>query len=61
MVTCRRCQPEISSYPVTVTDIILSGLMIRKGIISRMSSHDRKKAGMVIEELGLIRNWPCQQ
>ncbi|HUX58764.1 MAG TPA: metal ABC transporter ATP-binding protein [Bacteroidales bacterium] len=42
-----------ASYPVTVTDIILSGLMIRKGIISRMSSSDKKKAEMVIDELGL--------
>ena len=41
------------NYPVTVTDIILSGLMIRKKIISRMSSSDKKKAGMVIDELGL--------
>jgi zinc transport system ATP-binding protein len=41
------------SYPVTVTDIILSGLMIQKGIISGMSSSDKKKAGMVIDELGL--------
>jgi zinc transport system ATP-binding protein len=49
--------PQIStcdiSYPVTVTDIILSGLMIRKGIISKMSSADREKAAVVIEELGL--------
>ncbi len=42
-----------SNYPVTVTDIILSGLMIRKGLISRMSASDRLKAEMVIEELGL--------
>jgi zinc transport system ATP-binding protein len=42
-----------SNYPVNVTDIILSGLMMRKGIISRMSSSDKKKAGIVIEELGL--------
>jgi len=42
-----------SNYPVNVTDIILSGLMMRKGIISRMSLSDKKKAGMVIEELGL--------
>jgi len=41
------------SFPVTVTDIILSGLMIRKSIIAGMSSSDRKKAEMVIEELGL--------
>jgi zinc transport system ATP-binding protein len=49
--------PQISTgdinYPVTVTDVILSGLMISKGIISRMSSNDRKKAKMVIDELGL--------
>jgi zinc transport system ATP-binding protein len=49
--------PQISTgdinYPVTVTDIILSGLMIRKSIISGMSSNDRKKADFVIDELGL--------
>ena len=49
--------PQISTgdlyYPVTVTDIILSGLMIRKAVISRMSSDDRKRAGAVIDELGL--------
>ncbi len=49
--------PQISTgdmnYPVTVTDIILSGLMISKGFISRMSSSDKKKAKMVIDELGL--------
>jgi zinc transport system ATP-binding protein len=49
--------PQMSTgdinYPVTVTDIILSGLMIRKGILSGMSSFDKKKAGMVIDELGL--------
>ena len=49
--------PQISTgdinYPVTVTDIILSGLMIRKGIISGMSSSDKNKAHAVIDELGL--------
>jgi zinc transport system ATP-binding protein len=49
--------PQMSTgdinYPVTVTDIILSGLMIGKGIISRMSIADKKKADTVIEELGL--------
>jgi zinc transport system ATP-binding protein len=49
--------PQISTgdvnYPVTVTDIVLSGLMIQKGIISGMSSSDKKKAAMVIDELGL--------
>jgi zinc transport system ATP-binding protein len=49
--------PQMSTgdvnYPVTVTDIVLSGLMIQKGIISRMSSSDKKKAELVIDELGL--------
>lgn len=49
--------PQIStgdvSYPVTVTDIVLSGLMIKKGIISRMSVADRRQASVVLEELGL--------
>jgi zinc transport system ATP-binding protein len=49
--------PQMSTgdvnYPVTVTDIVLSGLMMRKGLISRMTSADKKKAGMVIGELGL--------
>lgn len=49
--------PQISTgdinYPVTVTDVVLSGMMIRKTIISRMSSGDRKKAAQVIDELGL--------
>ncbi len=49
--------PQMSTgdinYPVTVRDIILSGLMIRKSIISGMSVNDKKKANMVIDELGL--------
>jgi zinc transport system ATP-binding protein len=49
--------PQMSTgdvnYPVTVTDIVLSGLMIQKGIISRMSASDKKKAELVIDELGL--------
>lgn len=49
--------PQIStgdiSYPVTVMDIVMSGLMIRKGIATWMSSSDRRKASVVIEELGL--------
>lgn len=49
--------PQISTgdcnYPVTVTDVILSGMMIRKKIISRMSAADKKRAHEVIEELGL--------
>jgi len=42
-----------SNFPVTVKDVILSGLMMRKGVISLMSSDDRKKANQVIDELGL--------
>lgn len=49
--------PQISTgdinYPVSVNDIILSGLMIGKGIITRMTSSDKLKAEVVIEELGL--------
>ncbi len=49
--------PQLSTgdtaYPVSVTDVILSGMMISKKIISRMSSSDRERAGQVIEELGL--------
>ncbi len=49
--------PQLSTgdinYPVTVTDVILSGMMIRKKIISRMSASDKKRAAEVIEELGL--------
>lgn len=49
--------PQISTgdtnYPVTVSDVVLSGLMIRKGVIARMTKDDKKRAGMVIEELGL--------
>lgn len=49
--------PQISTgdvdYPVNVTDVILSGMMIRKRIITGMSSADKRKAGMIIEELGL--------
>jgi len=49
--------PQIATgdinYPVDVTDVVLSGMMIRKKIITRMSSADRKKAREVIDELGL--------
>jgi zinc transport system ATP-binding protein len=42
-----------NTFPVTVTDVILSGLMIQKGIVARMSTEDRSKAKDVINELGL--------
>lgn len=49
--------PQISTgdvtFPLTVTDAVLSGMMIKKKIISRMSSSDKKMAQEVIEELGL--------
>ncbi len=49
--------PQISTgdlnYPVTVMDVILSGLMIRKSVLSAMSSGDKKKAYSVIDELGI--------
>jgi zinc transport system ATP-binding protein len=49
--------PQMSTgdinYPVTVKDIILSGLMIGKDIFSRMNLSDRNKAEKVIDELGL--------
>ncbi|MCP6768963.1 ATP-binding cassette domain-containing protein, partial [Klebsiella pneumoniae] len=48
--------PQMSTgdvnYPVTVRDIILSGLMIRKSIFSGMSGSDKLKADKVIDELG---------
>lgn len=52
-----------NSFPVTVTDVVLSGLMIGKGVIARMSPGDRKKADEVISDLGLeaIRNAPLER
>ena len=51
--------PQLSTgdinFPVTVTDIVLSGLMIHKGMTSRMTAGDKKKARSVIEELGLSK------
>jgi len=44
-----------NSYPVTVKDVILSGLMINKGLMSGMSASDKRKAEIVMEELGLSR------
>ena len=42
-----------NTFPVTVKDVILSGLMIQKGIVARMSDDDRIKADNVINELGI--------
>jgi zinc transport system ATP-binding protein len=40
-------------FPVTVEDVVLSGLMINKSVFGRMTSSDRKRASEVIQELGL--------
>jgi zinc transport system ATP-binding protein len=40
-------------FPVTVEDVVLSGLMINKKLTGRMSGDDRKRAAEVTEELGL--------
>lgn len=49
--------PQIATgdvnYPVTVKDIVLSGLMIGKGIFARMSSRDHMRAEQIIEQIGL--------
>lgn len=42
-----------NNFPVTVKDVVLSGLMMRKGLISMMTAADRNKASRVIDELGL--------
>jgi len=48
--------PQISTgdinYPVTVADVVLSG-MIQKKVISHMSANDRNRASEVISQLGL--------
>jgi zinc transport system ATP-binding protein len=41
-------------FPVTVEDVVLSGLMINKRLTGRMTKDDRKRASAVMEELGLI-------
>lgn len=49
--------PQVSAgdnnFPVTVMDVLLSGLMIQKGIIAMMSVSDKMKAKSVIDELGM--------
>jgi zinc transport system ATP-binding protein len=41
------------SFPVTVTDVVLSGLMINKSSLARITTADRKKAESIMAELGL--------
>lgn len=42
-----------NTFPVTVNDVVLSGLMIHKGLLARMSRSDRVRAQIVIDEMGL--------
>ena len=59
--------PQIStgdhSFPLTVSDVILSGLMMHKGLVPVMSAADRRKAAGVIDELGLreLSNSPLSE
>lgn len=41
-------------FPVTVEDVVLSGLMINKSLTGRMTRDDKKRASEVMEELGLV-------
>jgi len=41
-------------FPVTVEDVVLSGLMIDKRLTGRMTRDDRRRAARVMEELGLV-------
>jgi len=52
-----------NTFPVTVTDVVLSGLMIQKGVVARMSLSDRERAKSVMGELGLekIKNSPLAE
>ncbi|MBA4321233.1 MAG: zinc ABC transporter ATP-binding protein [Odoribacter sp.] len=52
-----------NSFPVTVMDVVLSGLMINKSVMARITSEDRKMAENVIGELGLsvIRKAPLNE
>jgi zinc transport system ATP-binding protein len=49
--------PQISegdnTFPVTVKDVVLSGVMIKKKLTGRMSRKDKLEAERVMEELGL--------
>jgi len=49
--------PQIStgdvSYPINVTEVVMSGLMVRKNIFSGIKSGDKHLANEVIDNLGL--------
>ncbi len=40
-------------FPVTVEDVVLSGMMLDKGAAGRMGSVEKKRAAEVMDELGL--------
>lgn len=42
------------SFPVSVKDIVLSGLMQSKGVMARMKSSDRELADVVMNDLGVL-------
>lgn len=42
-----------TQFPVTVEDVVLSGLMLNKNSTGRMSREDKQTASMVMDELGL--------
>ncbi|MFO7573638.1 MAG: ABC transporter ATP-binding protein [Bacteroidales bacterium] len=41
------------TFPVTVRDVVLSGLMIRKSLTGRMTRRDKDHAMSVLDELGI--------
>lgn len=43
------------TFPLSITDVIMSGLMHKKKSFSGMNSNDRRKADKVIDDLGLSR------
>jgi zinc transport system ATP-binding protein len=40
-------------FPVTVEDVVLSGLMLNKGATGRMGKEEKRHVAMVMDELGL--------
>jgi zinc transport system ATP-binding protein len=40
-------------FPVTVEDVVLSGMMLNKGATGRMGREEKKRASVVMDELGL--------
>jgi zinc transport system ATP-binding protein len=42
-----------NSFPVTVNDVVLSGLMIHKGLFARMTHDDRARGREIIKDMGL--------